>query len=114
MWIFYSCPGDIKQHMAAHELYEHFSILPTYVLGLTVTRYNRQWRWHKKMKLWLTKDELMQPRVLSPLHEEGYYIVWDTTEWRKQRVSNHHGYCSALRVPLTIIYSAPSHFTTQT
>lgn len=27
MWIFYSCPGDIKQHMAAHELYEHFSSL---------------------------------------------------------------------------------------
>ncbi|KAI1776835.1 hypothetical protein F4818DRAFT_411937 [Hypoxylon cercidicola] len=67
MWIFYSCPGDIKQHMAAHELY------------------NRQWRWHKKMKLWLTKDELMQPRILSAQHEEGYYIVWDTTEWRKQR-----------------------------
>lgn len=67
MWIFYSCPGDIKQHMAAHELY------------------SRQWRWHKKMKLWLTKDELMQPRILSPQHEEGYYIVWDTTEWRKQR-----------------------------
>lgn len=41
------------------------------------------------MKLWLTKDELMQPRILSPQHEEGYYIVWDTTEWRKQRVSNH-------------------------
>ncbi|KAI0171890.1 hypothetical protein GGR52DRAFT_548185 [Hypoxylon sp. FL1284] len=67
MWIFYSCPGDIKQHMAAHELY------------------SRQWRWHKKMKLWLTKDELMQPRILSAQHEEGYYIVWDTTEWRKQR-----------------------------
>lgn len=67
MWIFYSCPGDMKQHMAAHELY------------------NRAWRWHKKLKLWLTKDDIMQPRILSGQHEEGYYIVWDTTDWRKQR-----------------------------
>ncbi|XXG98570.1 hypothetical protein Hte_004895 [Hypoxylon texense] len=85
MWIFYSCPGDIKQHMAAHELYEFSAILSTLLWRLNITRYNRQWRWHKKMKLWLTKDELMQPRILSAQHEEGYYIVWDTTEWRKQR-----------------------------
>ncbi|KAI0888916.1 uncharacterized protein GGS22DRAFT_64691 [Annulohypoxylon maeteangense] len=67
MWIFYSCPGDIKQHMAAHELY------------------NRAWRWHKKLKIWLTKDEIMQPRILSAQHEEGYYIIWNTTDWRKER-----------------------------
>ncbi|KAI1450228.1 hypothetical protein F5Y02DRAFT_367961 [Annulohypoxylon stygium] len=67
MWIFYSCPGDIKQHMAAHELY------------------NRAWRWHKKLKIWLTKDELMQPRILSAQHEEGYYVIWNTTDWRKER-----------------------------
>ncbi|KAI2637060.1 hypothetical protein GGS26DRAFT_547176 [Hypomontagnella submonticulosa] len=67
MWIFYSCPGDVKQHMAAHELY------------------NRAWRWHKKLKIWLTKDELMQPRILSTQHEEGYYIIWNTTDWRKER-----------------------------
>ncbi|KAI2624263.1 hypothetical protein GGR54DRAFT_595781 [Hypoxylon sp. NC1633] len=67
MWIFYSCPGDFKQYWAAHELY------------------NRQWRWHKKLKMWLTKDELLQPRPLSTQHEEGYYVVWNTTDWRKER-----------------------------
>ncbi|KAI1083525.1 hypothetical protein F5B20DRAFT_527362 [Whalleya microplaca] len=67
MWIFYSCPGDIKQHMAASELF------------------NRQWRWHKKLKIWLTKDDIMQPRILSSQHEEGYYIIWNTAEWRKER-----------------------------
>ncbi|KAI1327155.1 CobW/HypB/UreG, nucleotide-binding domain-containing protein [Xylariaceae sp. FL0255] len=67
MWIFYSCPGDVQQHMAAEQLYQ------------------RQWRWHKKLKLWLTKDEIMHPRILSQTHEEGYYIVWSTTEWRKER-----------------------------
>ncbi|CAJ2513619.1 Uu.00g017380.m01.CDS01 [Anthostomella pinea] len=67
MWIFYSNPGDLKQHLAAHELY------------------NRAWRWHKKLKLWLTKDDTMQPRFMSGAAEEGYYIVWNTTEWRKDR-----------------------------
>ena len=28
----------------------------------------------------------MMPQVLSPNHERGYYIVWDTVNWRKERV----------------------------
>lgn len=48
-------------------------------------RNNRNWRWHKKLKIWLTKDEHMQPRVLSQHHEEGYYIIWNIAEWRKER-----------------------------
>ncbi|KAH8194244.1 hypothetical protein TruAng_011590 [Truncatella angustata] len=67
MWIFYSCPGDIKQHLAAAELN------------------NRNWRWHKRLQIWLTKDETMTPRTLSPQHEQGYYIVWDTSMWGKAR-----------------------------
>lgn len=69
MWIFYSCPRDIKQQMAAIELN------------------NRNWRWHKKMQIWLTKDDVMVPQSLGPTHERGYYIVWDTVNWRKERVS---------------------------
>ncbi|KAK8051989.1 COBW domain-containing protein 1 [Apiospora rasikravindrae] len=67
MWIFYSCPGDLKQHQAAMELN------------------NRNWRWHKKHQLWLTKDEIMTPRLLSHQHEQGYYIIWDTATWQKTR-----------------------------
>lgn len=67
MWIFYSCPGDRKQHLAAQELN------------------NRNWRWHKLQQLWLTKDDMMLPQVLSMSHERGYYIVWDTTTWRRER-----------------------------
>ncbi|KAL1879364.1 hypothetical protein VTK73DRAFT_7095 [Phialemonium thermophilum] len=67
MWIFYSCPGDIKQHLAAIELN------------------SRGWRWHKKLQIWLTKDEVMVPQVLSPNHERGYYVIWDTVNWRKER-----------------------------
>lgn len=28
----------------------------------------------------------MMPASLGPHHERGYYIVWDTTNWRKERV----------------------------
>jgi len=28
----------------------------------------------------------MAPRILSAQHEEGYYIVWSTEEWRKEGV----------------------------
>jgi CCR4-NOT transcription complex subunit 2 len=66
-WIFYSCPADVKQAMAAAELH------------------NRNWRWHKKLQVWLTKDEHMTPQPLSPNHERGYYIVWDTASWHKDR-----------------------------
>ncbi|KAH6635335.1 hypothetical protein B0J18DRAFT_418543 [Chaetomium sp. MPI-SDFR-AT-0129] len=67
MWIFYSCPRDVKQQMAAIELN------------------NRNWRWHKKLQIWLTKDDVMVPQSLSPTHERGYYIIWDTANWRKER-----------------------------
>ncbi|EQL03429.1 NOT2/NOT3/NOT5 family protein [Ophiocordyceps sinensis CO18] len=67
-WIFYSCPLDVKQQMAAAELH------------------TRNWRWHKKLQVWLTKDDHMTPQILSPSHERGYYIVWDAGNWRKDRV----------------------------
>ncbi|KAF9881815.1 not2 family protein [Colletotrichum karsti] len=74
-WIFYSCPQDMKQLLAANELH------------------TRNWRWHKKMHFWLTKDELMMPASLGPHHERGYYIVWDTATWRKERreLTLHYG-----------------------
>ncbi|TDZ61054.1 General negative regulator of transcription subunit 2 [Colletotrichum trifolii] len=74
-WIFYSCTQDVKQHQAAIELHA------------------RNWRWHKKLHFWLTKDELMMPASLGPNHERGYYIIWDTTNWLKERreLTLHYG-----------------------
>ncbi|KAG7130575.1 General negative regulator of transcription subunit 2 like protein [Verticillium longisporum] len=66
-WIFYSCPQDVKQQLAAFELH------------------SRNWRWHKKLHIWLTKDETMTPQTISPTHEQGYYVIWDIRNWRKER-----------------------------
>ncbi len=32
----------------------------------------------------------MVPQALGPTHERGYYIIWDTTNWRKERVRYFH------------------------
>ncbi|KAG6004252.1 hypothetical protein E4U54_000570 [Claviceps lovelessii] len=66
-WIFYSCPIDAQQQLAAKELY------------------SRNWRWHMRHQVWLTKDEHMTPQILSPNHERGFYVVWDPEQWRKER-----------------------------
>lgn len=47
---------------------------------------SRNWRWHKRLQLWLTKDEQLVPQTLSVNTERGYYIVWDKDLWRKERV----------------------------
>jgi CCR4-NOT transcription complex subunit 2 len=28
----------------------------------------------------------MMPQVMGPTHEQGFYIVWDPQNWRKERV----------------------------
>ncbi|GAB1318935.1 hypothetical protein MFIFM68171_09145 [Madurella fahalii] len=86
MWIFYSCPRDTKQHLAATELN------------------NRNWRWHKKMQMWLTKDDVMIPQALGPDVERGYYIVWDTANWRKERreLTLHYGDLDTTTTQLSI------------
>ncbi|KAM3076949.1 transcriptional regulator [Clarireedia jacksonii] len=67
LFMFYSNPGDKQQLMAAREL------------G------NRNWRYHKKLQFWLTKDDLMVPRQISPHVELGYYIYFDVKTWSRQR-----------------------------
>ncbi|EGX91191.1 NOT2 family protein [Cordyceps militaris CM01] len=61
------CPADIKQQMAAAELH------------------TRNWRWHRKLQIWLTKDEQIAPQILGPNHERGWYIVWDANHWQRER-----------------------------
>ena len=48
--------------------------------------HQRNWRYHKKLQLWLTKDDLMQPRNLGNGSEQGYYIFFDIKQWHRERV----------------------------
>jgi CCR4-NOT transcription complex subunit 2 len=69
MFMFYNNPQDIQQIVAAQELA------------------NRNWRYHKKIQLWLTKDDMMMPQQLGGGSERGYYIFFDPKVWARERVS---------------------------
>ncbi|POS86030.1 hypothetical protein EPUL_002826 [Erysiphe pulchra] len=67
IFMFYSSPGDLQQVMAAQELH------------------NRNWRYHKKLQVWLTKDEMMVPQSTGNGTERGYYIFFDIKNWQRER-----------------------------
>jgi CCR4-NOT transcriptional regulation complex NOT5 subunit len=47
---------------------------------------NRNWRYHKKLQLWLTKDDMMLPQPVNAGSERGYYIFFDPKTWSRDRV----------------------------
>ena len=61
-YIFYNMPRDTLQAYAATELY------------------NRDWRYHKDLKLWFTKAA----RTGAPDTQKGQYIYFDINEWKKK------------------------------
>ncbi|KAJ2843790.1 transcriptional regulator, partial [Coemansia erecta] len=64
-YIFYTMPRDELQLAAAEELYR------------------RQWRFHKEMRLWLTKDPDSQPTARTPRGEQSVFIFFDPGAWQK-------------------------------
>jgi CCR4-NOT transcription complex subunit 2 len=48
----------------------------------------RNWRYHKSLQIWLTKDrDFPDPLVVSPDMERGRYIVWNPKDWVREQVS---------------------------
>ncbi|KAI0763528.1 hypothetical protein BD413DRAFT_616192 [Trametes elegans] len=66
-FMFYASPRDALQEIAAQELY------------------NRNWRYHKELRLWLTKETGTQPSQKVPGGEQGTYSYWDPDLWEKAR-----------------------------
>ena len=59
-YIFYNMPRDTLQAYAATELY------------------NRDWRYHKDLKLWFTRASQQKEQ------QKGQYIYFDINEWKKK------------------------------
>jgi CCR4-NOT transcription complex subunit 2 len=64
-FIFYSTPRDVLQEVAALELHR------------------RNWRFHKELQLWLTKEPSMEPTQKTPMFEKGQYMFWDVESWQR-------------------------------
>lgn len=88
--IFYQQPGDIAQEWAAAELYVLRACMDVACSdGVCIGRYERDWRWHKKLQQWMMKaKEFGDPQQLPSQREErGYYYFFDVNNWRRDRVS---------------------------
>ncbi|KAG9080257.1 hypothetical protein FRC06_006864 [Ceratobasidium sp. 370] len=68
-FMFYSAPRDVLQEMASQELY------------------NRNWRFHKERRVWLTKETGTSPSQKTSTHESGVYTFFDPENW--ERVKMH-------------------------
>ncbi|XP_071524625.1 CCR4-NOT transcription complex subunit 2-like isoform X2 [Panulirus ornatus] len=64
-YMFYSNAGDLLQILAASELY------------------NRDWRYHKEERVWITRAPGMAPVDKGPNYERGTYFYFDAQNWRK-------------------------------
>ncbi|KAF7731959.1 hypothetical protein EC973_007064 [Apophysomyces ossiformis] len=72
-YAFYCMPRDIAQDAAAQELY------------------NRNWRYHKELGLWLTKNPAENNNRATPVFrrtsqngiEQGVYVFFDPATWQK-------------------------------
>lgn len=64
-FMFYSSPRDTLQEVAAQELY------------------NRNWRYHKEARVWLTKETGQSPLQKDAAFERGTYTFFDPERWEK-------------------------------
>jgi hypothetical protein len=48
-------------------------------------RYNRNWRYHKEMRIWITKETGTPSSQKVPGGEQGTYSYWDAENWEKAR-----------------------------
>lgn len=64
-YIFYMKPRDTLQEYAARELVA------------------RNWRYHKDIQVWLTKDSNVEPVLISHDVEKSVYIFFDPHNWEK-------------------------------
>ncbi|KAG1760739.1 hypothetical protein EV702DRAFT_1171999 [Suillus placidus] len=66
-FMFYSSPRDALQEIAAQELW------------------NRNWRYHKDLRIWITKESGSAPSSKIPGGEAGTYTWWNPDDWCKER-----------------------------
>lgn len=102
--MFYSKARDAAQEVAAQELYVPiFNVFTPFLVILfmynlivchnlapflafsTRCRFNRSWRYHKRLRLWITKDGGTSPKQKVNGGESGRYTYWDVDNWGREQ-----------------------------
>lgn len=73
-FLFYMNGSDVLQLAAAAELY------------------NRDWRYHKEERVWITRAPGVEPLVKTNAYERGTYYFFDAQNWRKVAKEFHLEY----------------------
>merc|ERR1711962_528846 len=73
-YMFYTNVGDVLQMAAAAELY------------------NRDWRYHKEERVWITRAPGMAPSEKTTTYERGTYYFFDVNLWKKVPKEFHLDY----------------------
>uniref|UniRef100_A0A1A8HFA0 CCR4-NOT transcription complex subunit 2 n=1 Tax=Nothobranchius korthausae TaxID=1143690 RepID=A0A1A8HFA0_9TELE len=73
-YLYYMNGGDLLQILAAVELF------------------NRDWRYHKEERVWITRAPGMEPTLKTNTYERGTYYFFDCLNWRKVAKEFHLEY----------------------
>lgn len=73
-YLYYMNGGDLLQILAAVELF------------------NRDWRYHKEERVWITRAPGMEPTLKTNTYERGTYYFFDCLTWRKVAKEFHLEY----------------------
>ncbi|XP_061826055.1 CCR4-NOT transcription complex subunit 2 isoform X1 [Nerophis lumbriciformis] len=73
-YLYYMNGGDLLQLLAASELF------------------NRDWRYHKEERVWITRAPGMEPTLKTNSYERGTYYFFDCLNWRKVAKEFHLEY----------------------
>ncbi|XP_021042564.2 LOW QUALITY PROTEIN: CCR4-NOT transcription complex subunit 2-like [Mus pahari] len=73
-YLYYMNSGDVLQLLAAVELF------------------NRDWRYHKEERVWITRTPGMEPTMKTNTYERGTYYFFDCLNWRKVAKEFHLEY----------------------
>ncbi|TNN00522.1 hypothetical protein fugu_011768 [Takifugu bimaculatus] len=73
-YLYYMNGGDLLQLLAAVELF------------------NRDWRYHKEERVWITRAPGMEPTLKTNTYERGTYYFFDCHNWRKVAKEFHLEY----------------------
>ncbi|XP_065834443.1 CCR4-NOT transcription complex subunit 2-like [Oscarella lobularis] len=87
-YLYYSSGGDLMQLAAAAELYQ------------------REWRYHKEERAWVTHVQGAEPTVKTHTYEQGRYCFFDVNSWRKVQKEFHLQYDKLEERPILPTFSA--------
>lgn len=60
------------------------------IISVCVSRFNRDWRYHKEERVWITRAPGMEPTLKTNAYERGTYYFFDCLNWRKVAKVNEH------------------------